>query len=163
MIRPYEKVIYSIAYSILRDHAEAEEVSQEALLKAFTHLHQLHSPAKFRQWLLQIALNEARIRRRQNRNYIHEPLEPPEQSSSFASPPTHDAIERRELQAALRRGLSALPPAYREVVILRDIQERAITEIAIALGISTANVKIRLHRARKVLRGALSPEFLRTA
>ncbi len=163
LIRPYEKVVYSIAYSILSDHAEAEEVSQETLLKALTHLRQLHSPAKFRQWLLQIALNEARIRRRQNKKYVHEPLDLPEQKFSFPSPPANDPIEQRETHAALRHGLFALPPSYREVIILHDIQERSVAETAIALGISIGNVKTRLHRARKALRRALPPLFPRTA
>ncbi len=163
LIRPYEKVIYSIAYSILQHHAEAEEVAQETLLKALTHLHQLHSPAKFRQWLLQIALNEARIRRRQNKHYIYEPLDTSEERFSFFSAPTRDPVEHGEFQSALNRALNSLPPAYREIVTLRDVQDRTVIETATALGISVASVKTRLHRARRALRARLSAEFNRAA
>jgi RNA polymerase sigma-70 factor (ECF subfamily) len=164
LIRPCEKIIHSIAFSILHDHAEAEEVSQETVLKALTHLHQLHSPTKFRQWLLQIALNEARIRRRHNRHYLHEPLEILEESSSFSSaPPGRDPVEHQEFQTALNSALHSLAPAYREIVILRDIQQRTVNETATALGISVATVKTRLHRARRALRNNLSAEFLQAA
>lgn len=163
LIRPYEKIIYSIAFSILHDHAEAEEVAQETVLKALTHLHQLHSPMKFRQWLLQIALNEARIRRRRNRHYLHEPLDTLEESFSFSSgPPGRDPIEQQEFQTALNHALHSLPPAYREIVVFRDLQERTVDETAAALGISVASVKTRLHRARRALRSRLSAEFLQT-
>lgn len=163
VIRPYEKTIYSIAFSILHDHAEAEEVAQETVLKALTHLQQLHSPLKFRQWLLQIALNEARIRRRHNRHYRHEPLDFSKESFSFSAPPEKDSVEHQEFQAALNRALYSLPPPYREIVLLRDIQDCTVRETAAALGISVATVKTRLHRARKALRNKLAPEFSRAA
>ncbi len=155
LIRPFEKAIYSIAFSVLGEHAEAEEVAQESVLKALTHLHQLHSPAKFRPWLFQIVFNEARIRRRDNRHYSHEPLERLEEKFSFASPPGRDPLEYSEFKTALSRALHSLPPDYREVFILRDVQERTVIETAVALGVSTACVKTRLHRARKALRNNL--------
>lgn len=155
LIRPYEKTIYSIAFSILHDHADAEDVAQETVLKAFTHLQQLHSPTKFRRWLLRIALNEARMRRRHNEHYRHEPIDLSKESISISAPPGREPVTHEEFQIALNRALHSLPPQYREIVVLRDMRDLNVIETAATLGISVASVKTRLHRARKALRNNL--------
>ena len=73
LIRPYERAVYLAAYSVLRNPADAEEVAQEALLKALTNLHQLRADDKFKAWLLQIAFNEARMRLRKDHKHLYEP------------------------------------------------------------------------------------------
>src|SRR5215471_2715118 len=75
LIRLYERAVYLTAFAVLRNQADAEEAVQETMLKAFTRLHQLSSTEKFKPWLLRIAVNEARLKRRSQRNHLYEPLE----------------------------------------------------------------------------------------
>jgi RNA polymerase sigma-70 factor (ECF subfamily) len=77
LIQPYERSVYLTILSVLRNHSDAEEVAQEALLKAFTHSDQLRSTEKFKAWLLLIAVNEARMRKRKDRRHLYESMEEP--------------------------------------------------------------------------------------
>src|SRR5271167_1580826 len=74
LIRPYERRVYSTAFAILRNEADAEDVAQEAVLKAFKHIRQFRSEARFSTWLIQIAVNEARMRRRKQQAVVMEPM-----------------------------------------------------------------------------------------
>src|SRR5262245_35087257 len=74
LIRPYERRIYAAAFAVLRNEADAEEVAQEAFLKAFKHIRQFRAEARFSTWLLQIAVNEARMRRRKNHAQVMEAI-----------------------------------------------------------------------------------------
>ncbi len=166
LVRPYERAVYTAAFSILRNEADAEEVSQEAVVKAFTNLARFRSEAKFSTWLIQITVNEARMRLRKDRRAMYESLEGGTQTDDGDYVPRDfadwreipsEALQRSELKAALRRAIEALPPKYREVLILRDVQDLSIKETAQALGLTEASVKTRLLRARLQLRDALAP------
>src|SRR5438067_11323220 len=74
LIRPYERRVYAAAFAILRNEADAEDAAQEAVLKAFRNIKQFRSEAKFSTWLIQIAINEARMRRRKNHPELIEPI-----------------------------------------------------------------------------------------
>src|SRR5437868_9806426 len=74
LIRPYERRVYSAAFAILRNTADAEDAAQEAILKAFKHIRQFREEARFSTWLLQIAVNEARMRRRKDHADLMEPI-----------------------------------------------------------------------------------------
>jgi RNA polymerase sigma-70 factor (ECF subfamily) len=166
LVRPYERAVYTAAFSILRNEADAEEVSQEAVVKAFTNLARFRSESKFSTWLIQITVNEARMRLRKDRRAMYESLEGGTQTDDGDYVPRDfadwreipsEALQRSELKAALRRAIEALPPKYREVLILRDVQDLSIKETAQALGLTEASVKTRLLRARLQLRDALAP------
>jgi RNA polymerase sigma-70 factor, ECF subfamily len=166
LVRPYERAVYVAAVSILNNPADAEEVAQEAVLKAFTHLAEFRAEAKFSTWLIQITINEARSRLRKDRRHLYESIDEPRTHEEGDYSPKDfadwreipsEALKREELRNALKRALASLPLKYREVLILRDIQNLSIEETAEILGISEGNVKTRLLRARLQMRDALAP------
>ncbi len=169
LIQPYERSVYLSAYSILRNHSDAEEVAQEALLKAFAHLDQLRSTDKFKAWLLLIAVNETRMRRRKEHQHLYESLEEqtmeteegefmPRQFADWREIPS-DILERKEIRTAVQNALNSLPEKYRDVFILRDMQHLTVTETAQALRLTVPAVKTQLHRARLQMREQLAPVF----
>jgi len=170
LIRPYERAIFVAAMSICRNEADAEEIVQEAMLRALTALPSFRRQSKFSTWLIQITINEARMRVRKDRKHLYEstdePASPTEASSGLDYMPKDyadwreipsEALERNELRVALQRALESLDPKYREVFMMRDVQKLSITETAAALGLKEATVKIRLLRARLQMRDALAP------
>lgn len=169
LIRPYERSVYLLAYSVLKNEADAEETAQEAILKAFKNLQQLSSPEKFKSWLMQIAVNEARIRRRKDRRHLYESIDEgleqaetgeitPRQLADWREIPS-EALERKEMRDRLNKALFDLPEIYREIFLLRDVQRLNEGEAAEVLGISKPAAKARLHRARLQLREKLAPLF----
>lgn len=165
LIRPYEKRVYTAAFAILRNEADAEDAAQEAILKAFKNLRQFRAEAKFSTWLIQIAVNEARMRLRKQRVVPMEPIEQqregeenytPREFADWREIPS-EALERKEVRQKLAEALASLGQIYREVFVLRDVQHLSIEETAKMLQITTAAVKTRLLRARLMLRDLLAP------
>lgn len=165
LIRPYERRVYSAALAILRNPADAEDVSQEAMLKALRHIRQFRAEARFSTWLIQIAVNEARMHRRKDHVEVIEPIADrrdeegnytPRDFADWREIPS-ESLERKEIREKLAEALSSLGEIYREVFVLRDMQHLSIEETAQALGISAASVKTRLLRARLMLRDLLAP------
>ena len=168
LVQPYEKAVYTAAISILNNQADAEEVAQEAVLKAFSNLSRFRGEAKFSTWLVQITINEARLKLRKDRRHLYESVDEPQSDDEGEYFPKDyadwrevpsEALQRKELRDALKLAMAALPQKYREVLILRDIQHLSIEETAQVLGISAGNVKTRLLRARLQMRDALAPGF----
>jgi len=165
LVRPYERRVYSAAFAILRNGADAEDAAQEAILKAFRHIAQFREEARFSTWLIQIAVNEARMHRRRNRAGVMEPIaNRPDESGNYTPRDFADwreipseTLERKEIREKLAEALASLGEMYREVFVLRDMQHLSIEETSEALGISTASVKTRLLRARLMLRDLLAP------
>ncbi len=165
LVRPYESRVYSAALAILRNQADAEDVAQEAVLKAFRHIRQFRAEARFSTWLIQIAVNEARMRRRKEHTDLMEPIAgrrdeegnyTPRDFADWREIPS-ESLERKEIRQLLTSALGSLSEIYREVFVLRDMQHLSIEETAQALGISVAAVKTRLLRARLMLRDMLAP------
>jgi RNA polymerase sigma-70 factor, ECF subfamily len=166
LVRPCERAIYVAAVSILNNPADAEEVAQEAVLKAFTHLAGFRAEAKFSTWLIQITINEARLRLRKDRRHLYESLDErrtdaegdydPKDFADWREIPSEE-LKRGELRNALQRAIATLAPKYRKLLLLRDVQNLSTEETAEILGISEANVKTRLLRARLQMRDALAP------
>lgn len=165
LIRPYERRVYSTAFAIMRNQADAEDVAQEAVLKAFKHIRQFREEARFSTWLIQITLNEARMRRRKEHPEIMQPMVDqrdeegnytPRDFADWREIPS-ETLERNEVRQKLTEALASLGEKYREVFVLRDVQHLSIEETAKALGVSTASVKTRLLRARLMLRDLLAP------
>ncbi len=165
LIRPYERRVYSAALAILRNEADAEDVAQEAVLKAFKHIRQFRAEARFSTWLIQITVNEARMWRRKEHAKIIEPMVDHQDQAGNYTPRDFadwreipsETLERKEVRQMLAEALVSLGQIYREVFVLRDMQHLSIEETAKALGISTASVKTRLLRARLMLRDLLTP------
>jgi RNA polymerase sigma-70 factor, ECF subfamily len=165
LIRPYEKQIYAAALAILRNPADAEDAAQEAMFKAFKHIRQFRQEAKFSTWLIQIAVNEARMRRRKERANLKEPIDSgrgeeerytPRAFADWREIPS-EVLERKEIREKLAQALASLGQIYREVFVLRDMEQLSIEETARALGITPSAVKTRLLRARLMLRDLLAP------
>jgi RNA polymerase sigma-70 factor, ECF subfamily len=165
LIRPYERRVYAAAFALLRNDADADDCAQEAVLKAFKNIRQFRAEAKFSTWLIQIAVNEARMRRRKERADITEPIEQvkagddtytPRDFADWREIPS-EALERKEVREKLGEALGSLGQIYREVFVLRDMEQLSTEETAKVLGISTASVKTRLLRARLMLRDLLAP------
>ena len=171
LIRPYERRVYVMALSFLRNEADAEDAAQEAFLKAFRNLSSFRGEAKFGTWLVSITLNEARSRIRSRDSIKMESLDVPPDEEGDTSPALlrdwkeipSEALERKEIRVLLQRAVTALPLIYREVFQLRDIEQLSVNEAAAALGISIAAVKVRLHRARMMLQKKLAPELKQVA
>jgi RNA polymerase sigma-70 factor (ECF subfamily) len=167
LIEPYERRVFAIALAILRNEADAEEVAQEALLKAFLYLGQFRAESRFGTWLVRITINEARMRRRKAHADIMKALEDqrqPDEEGSFVPQDFADwreipleELERKEVRELLSRALASLSDKYRDVFILRDVEQLSIGETAAALQISEGAVKTRLLRARLMLRELLAP------
>jgi len=168
LIRPSERAIYFLLFSILRNEAEAEDAAQETVLKIYRNLHLFRGDAQFRTWALSIARNEALGRLRKAENRREDSLDAltedqtgdftPAILTSWREVPA-EALERKELGALLRQAIEGLPAIYRNVVLLRDIEELDVCETAAALDISESAVKVRLHRARALLQRSLAPRL----
>jgi len=165
LVRPYERRVYSAALAILRNEADAEDVAQEAVLKALKHIKQFRAEARFSTWLIQITVNEARMRRRKEHANIMESMADRQDEEGNYTPRDFadwreiplETLERREVREMLAEALASLGEKYREVFVLRDMQHLSIEETAKTLEISTASVKTRLLRARLMLRDMLAP------
>lgn len=168
LVRPYERAVFLTALSLVRDPSDAEDVAQDAMLKAFKNLSHFRQESKFSTWLIQITLNEAKMRLRKDRKHLYESLNDNQQEDGgsyiprdFADwrPIPSEALEQTELREALNNALQALAPKYRVVLYLRDLQHFNIKETAELLGLTITTVKTRLLRARLQLRDALAPGF----
>jgi RNA polymerase sigma-70 factor, ECF subfamily len=165
LVRPYERRVYAAALAILRNETDAEDVAQEAMLKALANIRQFRAEAKFSTWLIQITVNEALMRRRRERTAKMEAIDDrkdnaegdytPRDFADWREIPS-EALERKEVRQKLAEALASLDRKYREVFVLRDMEQLNIQETAEALGISVASVKTRLLRARLMLRDLLA-------
>ena len=168
LIKPYERAVFITAYSVLRCEADAEEIAQEAVLKAYKALSRFRGDSKFSTWLIRITLNEALMRRRRSRPGSDVPLQEfiDEADGDFTPAVLTDwreipseALDRKELRDILQRAISELPQNYREVLILRDVREMNIAETAQLLGVSEGLVKTRLFRARLMMQKIVAPQL----
>jgi RNA polymerase sigma-70 factor (ECF subfamily) len=168
LIRPCERAIYFLLFSLLRSETEAEDAAQETAIKVYLNLKNFRGDSQFRTWVLSIARNEGLGRLRKASTRREESLDAgledmtgdytPAILTSWREVPSQ-ALEQKELGAILRKAIEGLPAIYRNVVLLRDIEEMDIRETAAALGIAEGAVKVRLHRARAMLQRDLAPRL----
>jgi RNA polymerase sigma-70 factor (ECF subfamily) len=143
----------------VRNDGEAEDVTQDAYVRAYQHLHQFEGRASFSTWLTRIAVNEALARARRHARV--EEMETMEESRRESMQPfvSHQTPEQSasavETRSLIEQSIDALPDLYREVFVLRDIEEMSTGETAASLEITEENVKTRLHRARALMRKEL--------
>jgi RNA polymerase sigma-70 factor (ECF subfamily) len=169
LVRPHERGIYLSALSILNNDADAEEVVQEAILKAFKAIGRFRGEAKFSTWIIQITMNEARMKLRKDRRHLYDSIDSPIKAEDEGDYIPRDfadwreipseALESARLREALKKALDDLPAKYKQVLVLRDVEHLNIAETAQLIGITEASVKTRLLRARLMMRDALAPGF----
>ena len=168
LIRPCERSVYFLLYSLLRNEAEAEDAAQDTAIKVYQNLRNVRGDSQFRTWVLSIARNEGLGRLRKAGSRREDSLDAEMDDSTGDYTPAiltswrevpFEALERKELGAILRKAIEGLPEIYRNVVLLRDIEEMDVRETATALGITEGAVKVRLHRARAVLQKELAPKL----
>ena len=168
LVQPHLRAVLSVTRAILMNLEDAEEVAQDAVVKALSNIQGFRGEAKFSTWLIQITVNEARNRLRQDRRYLSQSLDRrqtddadeyvPKDFTDWREIPSA-ALERKGVRDALQQALASLPQNCREVFTLRDIAHLSIDEIAQVLGLTVRNVKVRLLAARLQLRDALAPGF----
>jgi RNA polymerase sigma-70 factor (ECF subfamily) len=164
IMQRHNQTLWRIARSILRNDSDAEEVVQEAYLRAFTGLSGFQGNASLGTWLARITINEA-LRRLGSRRVTTDIADLIEREPSgpfgdtFASPTPEQVAARSEIRRMVERAVDALPPPFRAVFVMRVLEQMTIEETAQALGIPEATVKTRLHRANEQLRRGLGSEF----
>ena len=160
LVRPYERRVYAAAMAILRNQTDAEDVAQEAMLKALANIRQFRAEARFSTWLIQITVNEALMRRRRERAGMIEGIDDhrddegeytPRDFADWREIPS-EALLREETRRLVQESIAELPANYREVLTLRDVNGKNIAETSEILGITIGNTKARLLRARLMLR-----------
>jgi len=169
LVNRYERKIYRLAKNITRNDEDAEDVLQDAFLKAYTHLDNFKGDSKFYTWLVRIAVNEALMRLRKRKTDrsvpLDEPVELGEETVQREIAVWEDNPEQQYSQEEWRRildeAVDSLKPDFRTVFVLRDIEELSTEETAETLGISVPAVKSRLLRARLALRETLTRQFKR--
>jgi RNA polymerase sigma-70 factor (ECF subfamily) len=160
VMRRYNQRLYRVARAILRDDAEAEDVTQQAYVNAYRHLDQFAGRALFSTWLTRIAVHEALARARRRGQFDEKEAVRDwdgDTMGAVKSPgpdPEHQALTG-ELRALLESAIEALPEHYRAVFVMRDVEGMSTAESAECLDITEETAKTRLHRARKLLRDTL--------
>lgn len=158
LIRRYNQRVYRVARSIVRDETEAEDIMQDAYVRAFGALHQYRKQAAFSTWLTRIAVYEALSRQKQRHRLV--PLEDDGSQELFhrkvayfnrARTPEEET-HNRELGVVLAAAVDALPESHRMVFVLREVEGMSNAETGLCLGISPENVRVRMHRARSLLK-----------
>jgi RNA polymerase sigma-70 factor, ECF subfamily len=167
LIRRHDRYLYRVARSVLRNDDDAEDVVQQTYLQAFANLVDFRGEANLRTWLTRIALNDALQRRRRQRSTVEldqldaarERIRSDVVLSSLTMPTPEHAAARSQIREILERAIDELPPAFRIVLIMRDVEEASVNETASALAIKPETVRTRLHRARRILRDSLGEQF----
>src|SRR5579883_2689400 len=169
LVRRYDRNVFRIAQHITQNREDAEDVVQDAFLKAYEKLDQFQGNSKFYTWLVRIAVNESLMRLRKRRTgkmvSIDEDVETDEGSMprdlADWGPDPEMQYGQSELAEILRKTIQGLPPGFRTVFVLRDVEGLSTEETAETLGLSVPAVKSRLLRARLQLRERLSRYFRR--
>jgi len=167
LVRQYDRQIFRTAQHITQNREDAEDITQDVFFKAFQKLDQFQGNSKFSTWLVRIAVNESlmRLRKRKTSKTVSmdQDVETDEGSipRDFAEwrPNPEQNYSQAELAEILRKTIAGLPPGFRTVFTLRDIENLSTEETAAALGLSVPAVKSRLLRARLQLRERLSRYF----
>ena len=156
LVRRYNPLLYRVGISYLRNHARAEDAMQNAYLRAFLNLRRFRGTAAFSTWLTRIMINECLMLLRREKHFVDEtladvvPIELPDQAAKAP-----DTLHAEEMKTALEHAIQSLPRNQRAVYLLREVQNLSVADTATHLGLSSANVKVLLHRAREQLKTRL--------
>ncbi len=166
LMRRHNQRLFRVTRSITGDDALAEDVMQEAYVRAYENLDQFAGRARFSTWLTRIAVHEALARRRRGRRLVGLPAAEEEgtleriageglQLTAGRPPSPEEETARGELRETLRRAVDDLPASLRVVFVMREVERLSTAETAAALDLGESAVKVRLHRARRALRDDL--------
>ncbi|UCI16719.1 RNA polymerase sigma factor [Mesorhizobium sp. B2-1-8] len=162
IIKTHNQRLYRIARGVVRNDSEAEDVVQEAYVRAFAHLESFRGDASLGTWLSRIVINEALGRLRKRRRTVTMPDNPQAEIIRFPLNPTDDperTMAQRQILALVERATDTLPDLYRMVFVARVIEGLSIEETSELLGVRPETIKTRLHRARVLLRKALDDQI----
>jgi RNA polymerase sigma-70 factor, ECF subfamily len=166
LVRRHDARVYRTVRAILRDEDEAEDAMQAAWVSAYQHLGAFAHASSFTTWLVRIAANEALGRLRKRSHLVAVDDDPDDEGGGPMDPRAEDPEERAAAHEAIRlveRAVDELTPPYRTVFMLRDVEGLSTAETAAALGLGEEAVKVRLHRARGMLRRSLGETVARAA
>ena len=162
LVERYKGLVHDLVCRMIGDAMEADDIAQEAFVKAYVSLRHFRGESRFSTWLCRIALNRCKdvLRQRGREPWIRTPHDEerrvPDAADKDDAPGV--ALERREWEGRLRRALARLPMKYREVLVLRHIEELDFREVGRLLKISEGTAKVRAFRAREMLRTLLDDE-----
>lgn len=165
LVREHADRLHAVILRFVADPGEAEEVTQEAFLRAWRSIGRFQGRSRFFTWLYRIGINEAKRRagRRPPDGVVRSIEERPIEDAPDWSEAPELRAEQSEVRATLERAVRALPPKYRAPLVLRDIEGLSTAEAAEAVGLREAAFKSRLHRARLAVRRALDEHFVEGA
>jgi RNA polymerase sigma-70 factor (ECF subfamily) len=153
IVMKYEKTVFNTAWRFVGDFHEAEDLTQEIFVKIFRNLHRFEGRSKFFTWLYTITMNHLRSRHKPISRVLRDVMDLV--SFDFLVPSLVDGVDksviRKEEMICLEKEILALPEKYREVIILRDINQQSYKEISEILSINMEAVKTRIHRGRSLL------------
>jgi RNA polymerase sigma-70 factor (ECF subfamily) len=161
--------IYAFGLKFCGEREDAKDVLQDTLIQAYRSLRELEHPEAMISWLYRVAANACLMKRRKGKfepeheisleELLPGPGEDLKAQIPDPSADPHDAAVRAETQARVRKAIGDLPPAYRIVLVMRDMEQLSTQEVATALGLEISAVKMRLHRARLMVRRSLEQAF----
>ena len=151
LVRDHSAAVYRVARAIVRDHALAEDVTQDTLIKAWRALPRFRGESSLRTWVLRIANNTAISMLRRRR----EELRPPWSLSILSKEDSASAVERSMVMEQFSNSLAELDPSSRAIVVLREVEGMTYEDIAAVLNLSIPTVRTRLFRARRALANSL--------
>ena len=156
LMRRHNQTVFRVARTIVLDDDEAEDVMQDAYLKAFAALARFEGRASFKTWLTRIAVNAAfaRLRRRHPERVSFDPVAAPSTEDALDETP-EGASHRAEVGRIIEGAVNRLPESLRIAFVLFEVEGMSTAEAALAIGITEANLKVRTHRARATLRTVL--------
>jgi RNA polymerase sigma-70 factor, ECF subfamily len=156
LMRRYNRLLFRLARGIVRDDDEARDVVQAAYVRAYYHLDQFRGPAGFKAWLSRIAVNEALGRARREAAGVMAAEQQVLALPDLATIEPERAASSRDLLRILQAAIDRLPEEFRQVFMLRGVEQLSIAETAELLEIKPATVKTRFHRARRLLQESLN-------
>ncbi len=162
LVRRNNQKLYRVIRSYLKDEAEIEDAMQNSYMKAYTKLHQFNLESSFSTWLIRIGINEslARLKEKGKLRHLSEQSNSLMSNVVLAIPDTkqlnaHEKMIHSEAKQFLENAIDQLDIKYKTVYILREVEEMSLKETATAMNLSVANVKVRLHRAKEMLKEQL--------
>jgi RNA polymerase sigma-70 factor (ECF subfamily) len=172
LIRPYERIVYSMVFAMLGNEADAEDAAQTAMIQAYMSLEKYRGESRFSTWLVTIALNEGRTRLRKAKSLREDSIDALRDEADGDYTPAlltdwreipSETLERKEVREHLQKAIERLPLIYRTVLVMRDMEGLDMEETARGLSVTTTVVKVRLHRARRMMQRELAPLLKRYA
>ncbi|MFK5880009.1 MAG: RNA polymerase sigma factor [Flavobacteriaceae bacterium] len=161
LVRRNNQKLYRVIRSYLKDEAEIEDIMQDSYVKAFTKLYQFKLESVFSTWLIRIGINESLARLKEKGKLYHINEQSDNLSNTILEIPDNkqlnpqDKMIRNETKQILENAIDSLSIKYKTVYIMKDVEEMSLKEISIALDLTVANVKVRLHRSKEMLKEKL--------